>query len=262
LVALVVELEFHAIKRSLLFVWICILLAGAILTFRQSSVWNDDFSLYSNMLNVSPRSLEAMVGLSNAYYSSKEYDTSAKYATMALERDVTDYRPYLILGNINFVHGRLNEALQLMLESQNKNPLAPEIHNALGSLYDELGKSGQAVESFKTALRLRPEYFQAYTNLGVTYERVNNLTEAESVLKKALAVNKNYVPAWYNLGIVQYKNNDKQGARLSFAGAVARDPLHADALTNLSIVCKETGDEACYNDTVRRINALGIKSAP
>ncbi len=239
--------------RYLVFGWICVLSAGAILTWNQSRVWRNEMSLYSHMLKISPRSLEGMVGLSNAYYSAKEYDISSKYAEMAMERDGTDYRPYLILGNINFVHGRLNESRILFLESQKKNPLAPEVHIALGSVYDDLGKSGQAIESFKSALKLRPDYVDAYTNLGVAYERANNLPEAESVLKKALAVNNNHVPAWYNLGIVRYRNNDKQGARTAFSEAVIRDPYHKDALTNLSIVCKESGDEACYNDAVLRL---------
>ena len=256
LAVLVSERALLAARRYAVFGWICLLAAGTILTVRQISVWHNDFSLYSNMLEVSPRSLEAMVGLSYAYYSTKEYDTSARYAKMALERDVTDFRPYLILGNINFAQGRLNEALQLFLESQSKNPMAPEVHNALGSVYDDLGKTGQAIESYKTALRYRPEYFQAYTNLGVTYERENNLPEAESALKKALEVNNNHVPAWYNLGVVRYKNNDKQGARLAFSEAVKREPSHIDALTNLSVVCREAGDEACYKDAVRRLSLI------
>lgn len=256
LAVLVSERALLAARRYAVLVWIGILAAGAILTLKQITVWNNDFSLYSNMLKVSPRSLEAMVGLSNAYYVEKEYDASARYARQAMERDFTDFRPYMVLGNINYVHGRLNEALELLLESLKKNPLSPEVHNSLGSVYDDLGKTGQAIESYKTALRLRPEYFQANTNLGVTYERANNLPEAEAALKKALEVNNNHVPAWYNLGVVRYKNNDKQGARLAFSEAVKRDPSHLDALSNLSTVCRESGDEACYKDAERRIGSV------
>jgi Flp pilus assembly protein TadD len=213
-------------------------------------------SLYSHMLKVNPRSLEAMVGLSSAYFSTKEYDTSARYAALAMERDVTDFRPYMILGNIHFVNHRLGEALELLLESQKKNPLSPEVHNALGSVYDDLGQAGLAIESFKTALKLRRDYVEAFTNLGVTYERTNNLLEAELALNKALAINDKHVQAWFNLGIVRYKKNDKQGARQAFSEVLQRDPYHKDALTNLSVVCRESGDEVCYRDAVRRLGAV------
>lgn len=247
------ERAFSSAGRYYVVGWLCILCICSILTWKQSGVWHDGMSLHLQMLKVSPRSLEAMIGLSNTYYSAKNYDMSAKYAKQAMQRDFTDSRPYMVLGNIYFVQNKLNEALQLLLESQKKNPLSPEVHNSLGSVYDELGQFEQAVDSFKTALKLRPEYFEANTNLGVTYERARKLSEAESVLNKALAANNNYLPAWFNLGIVRYRKNDKQGARLAFSEVVKRDPSHLDALSNLSVVCKETGDEACYRDAVRQM---------
>lgn len=250
------EQALTAASRYFNFGWILVLCTFALLTWKQTGVWHNEMNLYSQMLKVSPRSLEAMIGLSNTYYSVKEYDAAAAYAQQALERDYTDFRPYMILGNINFAHNKFNDALELLQESQRKNPLSPEVYNALGSVYDELGKTDQAVESFKKALKLRPDYFQAYTNMGVTYERMNNFAEAELSLNKALAANSDYVPAWFNLGIVRYRNNDKQGARRAFSEAVKRDPSHVDALSNLSIVCKETGDEVCYNDAVGRMKSL------
>lgn len=250
------EEKFSAVWRYAHYCWLVVFCLCTVLTWNQTKVWQTDISLYSNMLKVSPRSLEAMVGLANACYTLADYDKSASYAQQALERDRTDFRPYLILGNIEFAHGRLKEALQLFLEANNKNPLSPEVHNVLGSVYDEMGKTGEAIESFKTALALRQEYFEAYTNLGVTYERSNNLTEAEIMLKKALAVNSNYVPAWYNLGVVYYKKNDKQSARHAFSEVLKYDPYHKDALVNLCEICKETGDEACYNDTERRMKLI------
>ena len=256
LAVLVSEQALCAARRYFVLGWICIICVCAILTWKQTGVWRNEMSLYSHMLKVSPRSLEAMIGLSNAYYSAKGYGMSDRYALQAIERDFTDFRPYMILGNINFVHNKLNEALELFLESQKKNPLSPEVHNALGSVYDDLGKTSQAVESFRTALKLRPDYFEAYTNLGVTYERASDFSEAESALNKALAANGNYVPAWFNLGVVRYKNNDKHGARLAFYEVLKIDPSHVDALANLSVVCKETGDETCYKEVVRRLGSL------
>lgn len=250
------EESLYAARRYYYVGWIAVFVICLVLTWRQADVWRNETKLYSHMLKVSPRSLEAMIGLSNAYYAAKDYDMSAKFAQQALERDFTDYRPYLILGNINFVHGRLRESLELLLEAQKLNPVSPEVHNALGSVYDDLGKPDQAIDMFKTAIKLRPDYFEAYTNLGVTSERKGNLAEAEAALNRSLAANNNYVPAWFNLGVVRYKNNDKLGARAAFSEAVKRDSLHVDALTNLSEVCKELNDNTCYNDAVGRLKAV------
>lgn len=255
LTALATEQGLTRHRKIFLLGWLTVLLTCAVLTWKQTGVWQNEKSLYSKMLEVSPRSLEAMIGLANVYYVDKNYDSSASYAKKALERDFTDFRPYMILGNINFVNNKLSEALQLLLEAKAKNPLSPEVHNSLGSIYDDMGKSGEAISSYKTAIRLRPDYFEAYTNIGVAYERGNNLTEAEQSLTRALSVNIGYVPAWYNLGVIYYKKNDKQGARRAFSEVVKLQPDHRDALTNLSVVCKEIGDERCYNDAMRQIKS-------
>jgi Flp pilus assembly protein TadD len=242
--------------RRFVAVWMPLLCVCSFLSWQQTRIWLNDQNLYSHMLKVSPRSLEAMIGLSNAYYLVKNYETSAEYAKMAIERDFTDFRPYLILGNINFVRNRLNDALELLLEAQKKNPLSPEVHNAIGSVYDDLGLTVQAIDSLKTALTLRPTYCEAYTNLGVAYERAGDYATAETALKKALSLNGNHAPAWFSLGVVRYKNNDKNGSRTAFSEVLKRDVVHVDALTNLSVVCKELGDDACFVDAERRLRLL------
>lgn len=225
--ALLSEQALAAARRYAVVVWICILCVSAVLTWKQTSVWHDEMSLNTQILKISPRSLEAMVGLSKAYFSIKDYDMAALYAQRAIERDYTDYRPYI----------------------------------ALGSVYDEQGKSEQAIELFKTALKMRPDHFQVYTNIGIAYERLNNLSEAELALNKSLTLNNNYAPTWFNLGVVRYRKNDKQGARLAFSEALKRDSSHVDALTNLSIVCEEIGDDACYRDAARRLGSIAPDTA-
>lgn len=213
------ERVFTVARRYFVIGWLAILCTCTFLSWKQTAVWHDEMSLYSQMLKVSPRSLEAMVGLSSAYFSVKNYDMSALYAQQAIARDPTDERPFVNLG----------------------------------TLYDVSGKTDMAIEMYKTALKLRPENFNIYVNLGVTYERANKLAEAELALNKALTLDNNFVPAWFNLGVVRYRKNDYHGARIAFSEVLTRDPSHPDALANLSVVCKEIGDDACYKDAVRRM---------
>lgn len=206
------------VRRYLVIGWTLVLSFFAVLTWQQTAVWHNQMNLYSHILKISPRSLEGMVGLSREYYLLGNYDLAVLYAQKAIERDWTDFRPYI----------------------------------ALGSAYDELGNTSLAIEAFKTGLKFRPDHFMAYTNLGVVYERENNLPEAESALNKAISLNRSYSPAWYNLGVVRYRNHDKQGAKRAFLEAANCDPSNYDALTNLAIVCKETGDRVCHDEAISR----------
>jgi Tfp pilus assembly protein PilF len=253
--------ERACVRRRRLFVsgWLAILVIFSALTWQQIGVWQNEMTLYSQMLKVSPRSLEAMIGLASAHYERKDYSAAADYARQAMDRDPSDARPYTILGNIAFMNSQFNDALELLLEAQKKNPRAPDTYNVLGSIYDDLGQPDRAVEAFRTALKLRPDYFQAYTNLGVVFERTGHIDEAETSLRKAIGANSGYVPAWFNLGIVLYRKHELQEARNSFAEAVRLNPLHEDAWTNLSVVCQELGDSTCYNDALRKIGSLPHK---
>lgn len=224
---LISEQASAVLRRYFVVGWFLILCICTVLTWKQAVVWRDEMSLYTQMLKVSPRSLEAMVGLSSAYFSAKNYDMSARYAQQAVVRDPTDERPFVNLG----------------------------------TLFDVSGKTDKAIEMYKTALKLNPGNFNSYVNLGVAYERANNLPDAELALDKALTLNNNFVPAWFNLGVVRYRKKDLPGARLAFSEVLMRDPSNPDALSNLSVVCKELGDEACYNDTVRRMAANASDAA-
>lgn len=242
-------------KQLHLMIWGCLIVICAGLTWRQTYVWKNEVSLYSHMLAVSPRSLEAMIGLMNAKYSAKDYSSASNYAKLAIERDPSDYRPYMTLANMSIKESKLREAIELLKEAQMRNNKIPEIHNLLGSLYDEIGDSNNSIRSLSTALELRPDYVEASTNLGVVYERNMRFTDAEKALQKALAVNKDYIPAWYNLGIVKYRIKDFPGARYSFEEVLKREPDNRDALTNLAEVCRELRDAGCYTETTLRMNS-------
>lgn len=217
-----VLLSVRILKRYLVVIWLPIIFLFALLSWKQSDVWNSDMKLCTQILKTSPRSLEAMVGLAKAYYSIGDFKTSAMYAQKGIERDFTDFRPYI----------------------------------ALGSAYDELGQSLLAIDAFKTALKRKPDHFQGYMNLGVVYDRIGKLDDAEKSLEKSLQLNSRYSPSWFNLGVVRYKMGNVAGAQKAFKESVTADPTNIDALENLSTVCKETGDDECYRSAAQRLNKI------
>lgn len=210
------------LKRYLLVAWLPVIFLFALLTWKQSDVWSSDMKLCKQILKISPRSLEAMVGLATAYHSIGDYRTAILYAQMGIDRDFTDCRSYV----------------------------------ALGSAYDELGDSEMAITVFKSAIKHRPEHYLVHMNLGVVYDRLGRFEEALDSLERSLQINPRFSPSWFNLGVTKYKKGDSNGARKAFEEAVSVDPSNLDALENLSIVCKETDDEQCYAAALQRMNRL------
>ena len=72
---------------------------------------------------------------------------------------------------LTFLTLRQNEiycdALTLYQTTLEKNPECYLIHNNLGNVVAQMGRSQEAIEHFQQALRLNPNYPEAHKNLGL-----------------------------------------------------------------------------------------------
>jgi Flp pilus assembly protein TadD len=55
-----------------------------------------------------------------------------------------------------------------------------------------MGLHGEAVEAFKEAIRLRPEWSEAYSGLGVAYNCSRRFDESVEALRRAIEL----TPGW------------------------------------------------------------------
>lgn len=103
----------------------------------------------------------------------------------------------------------------------------------LGSLLEETGRRQEAVEKFKEALELKPDYSDALNSLGYLYaEEGRNLAEAEEFIKKALIVDPDNGAYIDSLGWVYFKMGfaDRAIEYLEKASALLADPVIYDHL--------------------------------
>jgi len=68
------------------------------------------------------------------------------------------------------------------------DPKHPEVHNLLGSAYSALGRNTEAIEQFRLALTLRPDYENARLNLGRAMLKAGKVDEAIEDCSKVIAV--------------------------------------------------------------------------
>ncbi len=85
------------------------------------------------------------------------------------------------------VQGKSEEALKLQRELVRDFPDQPELHNNLGNLLLKREAYGEAEQSFRRALRLRPDYPLARGGLGIALWRGGNIDAGVEALRKAVA---------------------------------------------------------------------------
>ena len=126
------------------------------------------------------------------------------------------------------------------------NPNLPEVHIALGSIYNATGKSSEAVSELQNALRLAPNSDDAYLRLGDIYLASGQGREAVAAYQKAIDVNPYY---WFNyneLGRAYSQTGEYEKALQAFRRVNELEPENFLGYLNVGAVYFEQGNyEEC-----------------
>jgi len=144
-------------------------------------------------LKVNPNSAEAYSNIAVSYLGLKKYDEAIQSAQQAL-RVNPDFQ--LAKNNLAWIQ-------QEKAKADGKAPAAgaitPEYFlNQSLTLY-QAGRYQESIDAARQALKLRPEYAEAYNNLGAAYASMGKWDEAIQNAQQALRINPNFQLAKNNL---------------------------------------------------------------
>ena len=94
---------------------------------------------------------------------------------------------------------------------------------------------------YREALRLKPDYLDAYNNFGVALLAQGRLEEATASFREALRLRPNYAEAYNQFGIALKAQGRLEEAMLSYREALRLKPDYAEAHNNLGNVLREQG---------------------
>jgi len=109
----------------------------------------------------------------------------------------------------------------------------PEVLNNLGLTLALQGKNGKAIQSYKEAIRIQPNYYESYFNMGDALINQKKFTEALVVYEKVLKFNFDNSRAQYNFAIIQDKLGMHKKALASYEEAIRLNPDYAEAYNNM-----------------------------
>jgi len=115
--------------------------------------------------------------------------------------------------------GELQEVLVKGNALSSQFPEDPVIHNILGVVNSGLGKLEAAIASYTKAIRLKPDYAEAYNNLGNSILDKEEFRESVNAFKKVLSLDPGFTASYFNLGNALNKLDRNEEAILSFKRA-------------------------------------------
>ncbi len=113
-------------------------------------------------------------------------------------------------------------------------------HMNLGDLYLEGGAAEAAIEQYRTALSMRPEFHDVRNRLAEALMRLERWEAAEAELRTVLDGNPHFLAARLNLGLVHYHSGDREKARLHWERVLQEAPDSSHARAYLSLLRSES----------------------
>jgi tetratricopeptide (TPR) repeat protein len=95
------------------------------------------------------------------------------------------------------------------------------------------GRKAEAMESYRAAIRLEPQYGPALVGLGALLLMEKRIDEAQLLFEQALRVDPNHATALVNLATIDQARGDNQRAIERLKTVIARNPDYAEAHLNL-----------------------------
>lgn len=127
------------------------------------------------------------------------------------------------------------EAVQRVTHGQND----PQAFYQLGRYYHGQTRYELALEAYRQAVALQPQYVEALTGMGVTHAMLGQYDDALRVLKAAASIDPGSVTAQNNLGYIYWLLNERDQALQAYRAALKLDPTNARARDNLRLAMKD-----------------------
>jgi tetratricopeptide (TPR) repeat protein len=135
--------------------------------------------------------------------------------------------------------GHIKESLSAVNLMIQDHPNEPILFNISGACFSSIGPIDSAIQAFKKAISLKPEYSEAHYNLGVVFQKNSQNDDAYNCYEKAIKINHAYPQAHNNLGMIDLKRRKLDAAVKCFEWAIAYSPNYVEAHNNLGAAFQE-----------------------
>lgn len=140
-----------------------------------------------------------------------------------------------------YYRGALQAALEAFRRALELQPDYAEALNNMGLVLSRLGREKEAVEAFQAALKLDPKMGEVFNNLGFLYHTSSQYQRAAEMFGKAIENAADSSIAYTNLGNSFYKMKQPERAVAAWRRALELDPMNEAARRGLRMFQQDAG---------------------
>lgn len=158
-----------------------------------------------------------LLELSHKEYQTADYENAERHCMQLLRQESNNTGVLLLLSSIHFQCRRLDKSAHFSTMAIKQNPLLAEayrydliwkpchyhnrpwmtincnfwfpVHSNLGNVYKERGQLQEALENYRHAVRLKPDFIDGYINLAAALVAARDMEQAVQAYVTALQYN-------------------------------------------------------------------------
>lgn len=170
---------------------------------------------------------------------------------------------HYFMGNYLFRKGYVDQAIQHYREALRIKPDFDDGHDKLGVALSLKGHHEEAVLHYRLAIQINPRKAYFHYHLGSSLEHLGRMEEAVSAYRTALEINPDVAEAYNNLGVIALRRGNVDEAIENLSQAVRVRDQYAKAHYNLGKAFLQKGDRTraiVHFETALRLEPLFVSA--
>ncbi len=172
-----------------------------------------------------------ILGISAAQLGMLEVSINAFKKSLAIEPNANTFNN---LGNVLKDQNNTNKAIEAYKKAIMLKPNFAVAYYNIGSIYAEQNKFDKAIKAYKNSICIHPDYAEAYCNLGIAYKNIGKFSQAIKAYKKSISIKADVSLTHNNMGVALHDLGKFEESIQFFKKAIEIKQDFATAHHNLS----------------------------
>ena len=221
------------------------------LYYSKLNIWDKAIEAISKAIDKNPNSIDYKYELAKNYFHSGKANEALNVCNEIIDKNNKYIQAYILKAKIALDNGEITLADELASVAMKLDINMPEIHLIKGIVSYFSQNYEKALENFKTAVSIKPDFEVSYAWVAKTYFMLEDYQDAYSYYKEAADLNMSNAEYRYYMAKCSIFLNDKENALSNFSVMKRLSPMNIDYAEEYAEYLSMTGNKKAALDVLK-----------